>query len=177
MEIFCQYFDKVLECNAAPQPPPSPPPQAAPAFEVGQFVCIHSLQNRTELNQLEAIIQEILPNGRVQVIWKKKNTPTPRVPPQLRLRLRGYPRGECMFCPLLRIRDTLTRGYPHSRGPSCGCSRGVGVFLFHSRRPCRVCGTEGGVCTPNGGHHSENRGVEFAEEWRPPSSFSDEVGE
>ena len=80
MEILVGYFDKALECNAAPPPPPSPPPQAAPAFEVGQFVCIHSLQNRTELNQLEAIIQEILPNGRVQVIWKKRYPHTAGTP-------------------------------------------------------------------------------------------------
>ena len=70
MEIFCDYFNKVLDLKdvTPPPPPPSaPPPQAAPALEVGQFVLIHSLLNRPELNHLEGIGQAILPNGRVQV--------------------------------------------------------------------------------------------------------------
>ena len=91
MEIFCDYFNKVLDLKDVtpppPPPPPTPPPQAAPALEPGQFVTISGLQKRPDLNELEAIVQAILPNGRAQVIWRKKDTLTPRVPPQVELQL------------------------------------------------------------------------------------------
>ena len=75
MEVFMEYFNKVLTDHvAAPPPPPPrpsapepPPPQAAAPFEVGQFFVIHGLATRTELNNLEAIGQVLLPSERVQV--------------------------------------------------------------------------------------------------------------
>ena len=88
MLIFLETMNRALECKVFTAPPPQPPqPPQPPALEVGQFAVITGLQNRTDLNDLEAIVHEILPTGRVQVIWRKKDTPTPRVPPQLGLRL------------------------------------------------------------------------------------------
>ena len=88
MQILLGYLDKALKWKAAAPADPKPPTRKQDgAFQVGQFVGIAGLQNRAELNELEAIVQEILPTGRVQVIWRKKITFTPRVPPQVRLRL------------------------------------------------------------------------------------------
>ena len=82
MQILLGYLDKALMWKPKP-----PTPEQADAFQVGQFVVIAGLQTRADLNELEAIVQETLPTGRVKVIWRKKDTPTPRVPPQLGLRL------------------------------------------------------------------------------------------
>ena len=74
MDLFMDYFNTILVKHNAPRPPPPPsptppppPPQAAPALEPGQFVAISGLQKRPDLNELEAIVQAILPNGRAQV--------------------------------------------------------------------------------------------------------------
>ena len=73
MEILLGYLDKALKWKAAAPAAPKPPtPEQAVAFQVGQFVVIAGLQTRAELNELEAIVQEILPTGRVQVIWRKR---------------------------------------------------------------------------------------------------------
>ena len=85
MDIFVAYFNKVLtDAVAAPPsssppappppppsppqaPPPSPPPHEAEFEEVGQFILVKNLANRSELNGLEGIAQADMPNGRWRV--------------------------------------------------------------------------------------------------------------